>query len=330
VIQSGLRERRRTAGWISDACALGVEGNPVSTTTQRAWLAKLARLRVDRKDNPAPHKPLLLLVLIEMAEQGLLPHKVLTLTPEIAFRFCTYWTIVAYRRTQKPDVRYPFYHLQSDGCWQTFEEKGRPAPDRRLARFAELNPDFEACLNDPVFRGEARRVLICTYFPRVEWSGLCVLLDLPAFGEDEAASASPHLSSIQAEQKGREARFRLDIVSSYHYTCALTGFRILLISSGSIVDAAHIHEFADSRNNDVRNGIALCKNAHWLFDNGLWTITDDYTISIAMGKFSEDSPDQRPLSEYDGQKIRLPNNPAHYPDPVHLAWHRRKKFLGAT
>jgi putative restriction endonuclease len=132
---------------------------------------------------------------------------------------------------------------------------------------------------------------------------------------------------MQAEQKGREARFRLDIVSSYHYTCALTGFRILLISSGSIIDAAHIHEFADSRNNDVRNGIALCKNAHWLFDNGLWTITDDYTISVAVGNFFEDSPNQRPLSDYHGQKIRLPSSPAHYPDPVHLDWHRRKKFL---
>src|SRR6266540_2520352 len=32
-------------------------------------------------------------------------------------------------------------------------------------------------------------------------------------------------------------------------------------------------KFADSRNNDPCNGIALCKNAHWLFDQGLWTIS---------------------------------------------------------
>jgi putative restriction endonuclease len=38
------------------------------------WLAKLANLRVDRaRGDPAPHKPLLLLVVLELAEQGLLP-----------------------------------------------------------------------------------------------------------------------------------------------------------------------------------------------------------------------------------------------------------------
>jgi predicted restriction endonuclease len=47
----------------------------------------------------------------------MLPKDVLPLTPELAFRFCTYWSTVAARRTQKPDVRYPFYHLKSDGIW---------------------------------------------------------------------------------------------------------------------------------------------------------------------------------------------------------------------
>ena len=142
------------------------------------------------------------------------------------------------------------------------------------------------------------------------------------------AAAAMHRSPEEAQQSGREARFRLNIVSLYNYTCALTGCRLLTISSGSIIDAAHIHQFADSRNNDIRNGIALCKNAHWLFDNGLWTIADDYTVKVAHGHFAEDSPDQKPLADYHGQALRLPSNPAQCPDPAHLDWHRKKKFLG--
>jgi putative restriction endonuclease len=295
------------------------------------WLAKLAKLRVDwAKGNPAPHKPLLLLVIIELAEQGLLPEKNLPLTPELAFQFCTYWHIVTYRRTQPPDVRFPFYHLQNDGCWRATGEDGKPAPDRRSARIAELNPEFEACLKDPGFRDEARRVLICRYFPKVEWPGLCSLLGIAIPTEEQVVSASLHQSPEEASQKGREARFRLQVVSNYHYTCALTGYRLMMISSSSLIDAAHIHQFADSRNNDIRNGLALCKNAHWLFDNGLWTIADDLTVRVARDHFTEDSPDQKPLSEYHGQKIRLPNDPAFYPDPAYLAWHRRRKFLGAS
>src|SRR5258708_12664383 len=102
----------------------------------------------------------------------------------------------------------------------------------------------------------------------------------------------------------------------------------MTVSSSSIIDAAHIHPFADSRNNDIRNGIALCKNAHWLFDNGLWTIADAFTVLVAHDYFSEDSPDQRPLTDYHGRKIRLPSDPALYSDAKQLSWHRRKKFLG--
>jgi putative restriction endonuclease len=265
---------------------------------------------------------------MELAEQQLLPKRVLELTPDLAFRFCTYWKVVAHRRTQPPDIRYPFYHLQNDGCWKALGGDWNPASDHRSARYAEYDPDFEACLNDSAFRDQARRVLICKYFPPDERVALCALVDLPIPSEDEVAMTSASLSPEAAEQTGREARFRINIVSIYSYTCVLTGYRLWTISSGSIIDAAHIHQFADSRNNDIRNGIALCKNAHWLFDNGLWTIEDDYSVTVARGSFTEDSPDQKALSAYHGQKIRLPNNSAHHPDPVNLAWHRKKKFVG--
>ena len=112
---------------------------------------------------------------------------------------------------------------------------------------------------------------------------------------------------------GASGPIRLNIVSLYNYTCALTGYRLLTVTSGSIIDAAHIHQFADSRNNDIRNGVALCKNAHWLFDNGLWTIADDYTVKVALGCFVEDSPDQKRPSDYHGQMIRLPGSPHSIP-----------------
>lgn len=300
----------------------------MNDVTRERWLAKLAKLKIDLKGSPAPHKPLLLLVVIELAEEGLLPKGTLPLTPELAFRFCTYWTIVAHRRRQTPDVRYPFHHMQSGGFWKALGEDGGLSPDRRLTRQAAFDQDFEACLADRAFREEARILLICKYFPPDERIALCSLLDLAVPSEDEVASASMHRSPEEAEQRGREARFRLKVVSLYNYTCALTGYRLMTVSSGSIVDAAHIHQFSNSRNNDIRNGIALCKNAHWLFDSGLWTITDDYTVRVAPGRFAEDSPDQKPLVDYHGQRIRLPGNSLLYPDPAHLDWHRRRKFLG--
>ena len=86
----------------------------------------------------------------------------------------------------------------------------------------------------------------------------------------------------------------------------------------------------DERSARLRSGLAFSKNAHWLFDNGLWTIADDYTVEVALGHFTEDSPDQKPLSNYHGRNIRLTSDPALSPDPAHLDWHRKKKFLGAA
>ena len=109
--------------------------------TAEQWLSKLTKLHVHQgRDGPAPHKPLLLLVLMDMAEEGALPAKTLPLTPELAFRFATYWAIVAHRRHQRPDVRLPFYHMRYDGAWSALQADGQPspAPERtRLATFAE-------------------------------------------------------------------------------------------------------------------------------------------------------------------------------------------------
>jgi putative restriction endonuclease len=151
---------------------------------------------------------------------------------------------------------------------------------------------------------------------------------LPIPTEDQIAADAAFQAPADGTKKGREARFRLTVVGAYGYTCALTRYRLTTIAGASIVDAAHIHQFADSRNNDPQNGIALSKNAHWLFDNGLWTLTDDYRVKVATEEFAEAGADHQLLRQYDGRPLLLPPNPALRPDPKHLAWHRSERFKG--
>jgi len=298
--------------------------------TPQEWLGKLAKLKVDKaRGDPAPHKPLLLLVVLELAEQNLLPRDVLPLTPELAFRFCTYWSIVAHRRTQRPDVRYPFFHLKSDGFWSPLDERAQPTTERFRVRYAALPSDFVAFAADPAARDKARRVLIAKYFRPYERLSLYELVGIPVPSDDQIARDAEYQGPEGLRTQGREARFRLNIVAAYNYTCALTRYRLTTIAGGSIVDAAHIHQFADSRNNDPKNGLALTKNAHWLFDNGLWTLTDDYRVLVANAAFTEAGPDQHLLSTNHGQRIHLPADQALWPSLVHIAWHRTNRFQGA-
>lgn len=191
------------------------------------WLDKLSKLRVDRASgDPAPHKPLLLLVVLDLAEEGLLPPKMLPLTPELASRFLSYSSIVAKRRSQRPDVRYPFHHLGSDGVWTpldgTFERSG----DRKLTRFVELPSDFVCFVNDPVRRDRARHLLIAKYFRPSEQIALYELIGLPRPSEIEIEENAAYKSAEDAMMVGREARFRIKILAAYDYTCALTGYRL--------------------------------------------------------------------------------------------------------
>jgi putative restriction endonuclease len=287
------------------------------------WLGVVSNLNVSRKGGIAPHKPLLLLVLAELAEQDKLTEKTLLLTGELVFRFLAYGTVVAERLSQRPDIRLPFYHMRSDGCWTPLDENGQPTLERRRAVAAQLNETFWACLNDPDCRNQMRRILIAKYFMDAgERAALYQLIGL-SVPPDPIVKEDARLYEASRE-RGRETRFRLTVVPVYSYTCALTRYRLVTVDSGSIVEAAHIHQFADSRNNHPRNGIALCKNAHWMFDEGLWSLDDEYRVLIAVKRFDESGAEELLLSLKANSRILLPVDPNYWPDKAHLGWHRKR------
>lgn len=286
------------------------------------WLKIVSNLRVDRKGSIAPHKPLLLLVLAELAEQGKLTDRILPLTGELVFRFLAYGSVVAERRSQRLDIHLPLFYMRSDGCWTPVDENGQPTVERRRTVAAQLDETFLACLNDSDFRNQMRRILLAKYF--VDASERAALYQLVGVSipPDPIVKEDARLYEISRE-RGREARFRLTVVPAYNYTCALTRYRLVTVDSGSIVDAAHIHQFANSRNNHPRNGIALCKNAHWMFDEGLWSLDDNYCVLIATKRFDESGADALLLSLKANTRILLPADPNYWPDKAHLAWHRK-------
>jgi putative restriction endonuclease len=287
-------------------------------------LQKLSHLNIDRAKGAAPHKPLLLLCLLETAEDGGLSQEIMPVTGELAFRFSSYWSVVAHRRPQRPEIKLPLFHMKSDGFWLPLDEHHNVLKYRDLPAYIQFDAEFHAAINDPDFRAQARTILIRIYFEADEQVALWALT-----GKTEPAGGIelPPVDE-EAAERGREGRFRIGVITAYNYTCALTGYRLITLSAGTIVDAAHIHQFARSRNNDLDNGIALTKNAHWLFDNGLWSIRDDYTVIVADRLFSEAGESAHLLAGMKNRKISLPANPDHRPAQKHLEWHRNHKFLG--
>ena len=286
----------------------------------------LTKLRVDRSKGIAPHKPLLLLVIIELAGAGELKEPLLRLTPELAFRFSVYWSIVAHRRSQRPDVRLPFHHMGSSKLWTPLTSEGAKSAHRESTVAVAFSEAFFAALQSAEFRFQAARILIANYFEHAEQVALFEMAGIDPSEAIVTGTESEEEADSESRARGRSARFRVDVVAAYCHTCALTGYRITTVTGHSIVDAAHIHQFADSRNDDPKNGIALCKNAHWLFDLGLWSIDENFRVLVAPALFVEACPTQEPLLSMVGKELLLPRDKQLWPSEKNMAWHRKERF----
>lgn len=121
------------------------------------WLERLSNLNLDRSRGAAPQKPLLLLVVLDLIEDGKLAGGLLARDGNLVFRFSSYWTIVAERRESRPDVRLPFYHIRSDGFWTPLDVEGKPAESHDRAVLAQLDVSFLLCVQDAEFPALARR-----------------------------------------------------------------------------------------------------------------------------------------------------------------------------
>lgn len=303
--------------------------------TQTEWLRKLTALNpaVNKRlgsgnERFAPHKPLLLLCVLEMVEQGKLQEVNLTLSADLALRFQSFWRVVVSRWTTKPELRMPFHHLGTQEFWKPLTVDLKKSGHRSLTGVVEIEESFLAAMRDAAFRHRARAVLVSSYFPPLEQ---IALRELTGLDEKEAQAVTDEVNDIAREyarDTARDARFRIQVVSSYLFTCALTGYSLTTVSSSSIVDAAHIHERRDSKNDDPRNGLALSKNAHWMFDEGLWSMTSDLKIVVAEKAFKDWSPDGFTLCNFHGRALFFQRGCTLRPDNKYIAWHREHRFQG--
>lgn len=293
----------------------------------QSWLSRLTKLNPasGRGDcrGKAPHKPLLLLCILDMAEAGEFPSRVFTRTPSLALRFRCYGALVANRWPSRLDIRLPFFHLSTQRFWEPFDAEMTPAKSPESCVACEMGEELYELLGDAGFRLKARLILISKYFEPLERVSLFESLNIQGTGEN---SSSPGRLMEEAEtaakRQGRSARFSVRVCSEYRFTCALTGYRCVAGDGASIVDAAHIESWANTQNDDPSNGLALSKNAHWMFDAGLWAVDDDYRVVVNQRRFTENGPQASLLAPLAGRHLQFDPSAKLRPSQHSLRKHR--------
>jgi len=142
--------------------------------------------------------------------------------------------------------------------------------------------------------------------------------------EEWVPFAAEDRAVYKISRQKRDAAFRSIVLSNYNYMCAVTG-QLFKSSRHVEADGAHIIGKDVRGTDDPRNGVALSRSAHWAFDRGIFTISDQYEV-IVNPKISVASVDRFPAIAMDRKKILLPEDRCYWPHPDALAWHKQEIF----
>lgn len=137
--------------------------------------------------------------------------------------------------------------------------------------------------------------------------------DLPKEGEDRERVIKARVN---------QAFFRNMVLSAYNDTCCITG-----LTQRELLIAGHIKPWSLDKENRLnpRNGIAINALHDKAFENGLITITKDYTIKVSPIILKQENDEVKSFfSRYAGKKIILPSK--FLPDESLLEFHNTHRF----
>ena len=299
----------------------------------------------------APHKPILLLSVIQGFESNLLTTNQIPISPELTGVFKTTWNLFV---TTGHTIGFalPFFHLKNEkGNWwelvanpgcESWVQYGKLTSFSNLSAavaYAQIDQKLAELLKNSVTRNILRRVLVDTYFPgntifptvnpNTELDNLKreMLEESPAEYRAKLKAQRVRLDpeTYQIEVYARDTLFRREIVRLYDDSCCITGVRVSAPYSFSMVDACHIVPFYKTFNNHPTNGIALCPNLHRAFDKGAISIDGNYRVIISR-TFVENETSAYGLKRLEGIHIQLPKDGLYLPDIDALEWHQMYTF----
>jgi putative restriction endonuclease len=301
--------------------------------------------RAPTKFGKAPHKPVLVLTLLELMETGYVTENRFHPDTELVGVFQENWRMLVDTANQ-PDFTQPFYYLQSEkvsgrGYWDLVAMPGCQINAHiksinkliSVVNYGSFSDELYAYLTDAANRAYVKQLLIETYFPQKagpfvqqKERGEGYFHDLEAYILN-APEGRKKIIRIETEEEVfvRSGLFKRLVPQVYGQTCAISGMQLGSTFGHTFVDACHIVPFSVSHDDRVTNGLALCPNIHRAFDRGLIGVGDDYSVLLSP-HIRERSQHSYNLTNFEGRKILLPENRSAWPDLDLLRWHKHEVF----
>jgi putative restriction endonuclease len=310
------------------------------------YLRAFKRLHVDRSHGVAPHKPILLLSVLQLYQSNDLTENKIRITPDLIALFRINWSTLV-KTKHNCRISYPFYYLKSDKFWKLVPRSGYQSIDQlgSLAKslnsliltidYAYLEEEFYNLIRNKENNHILQDFLVEFYFHQTKIKvnsenkyQIFEELKDKILNEEGNSYRREILSLLQQKDEDeiflRGSIFKREIPRIYNYKCCISELCINSEPSVSMIDACHIIPFSKSFDDTVTNGIALCPNLHRAFDRGLITLDDYYRVKVSK-VFSENDSGYG-IRKFEGKKIILPDNTRFFPIKEKLKWHRQNIF----
>ena len=277
-----------------------------------------------RRGERAPHKPLLLLMVLSQA-QGKQSNE---------FRFANIHSPLQAllrefgptRKSYHPE--FPFWHLQSDGCWAIADanalckRKGKVQVTRKelLSKDAVAHvpePLWQSLMRSPKLLQRIAQEILDEFWPPSLHQAVADMVGL---------ALEPVM--ITSRRRQRDPRFRKAVFKAYEGCCAVCGYDARIVNTPMGIEAAHIQWHAYDGPDVVSNGVALCSLHHVAFDYGAISIGRDLCVLISKDLTGQASLVEEGLLAYHGHPIRLPRGKIDEPWQDYTRWHRSHVFKG--
>lgn len=297
-----------------------------------------SRLHCNKRDGHySPHKPVMLLAVMDLFELGEQIENKIRFEPLLE-SFAQYFEIVQQDGDKRTPIN-PYFFMKSEGFWHH-----KPFPGQEAVYAAMQSPPGissfcgiveHVYLDDDLFnllcvtenREILRQTIINTYFSDHREELLHIIATIRDVGAYEKYLNSQVDGSANdepdADEHTRDAAFSRIVREAYDFMCAACGLRVIIAESIAIVDAAHIVPFSITHDNDPRNGMALCKNHHWAMDRDLLAPGPDHKWHVS-DELDKRIDGQRVLVDLNNQKVLLPGKQKYYPKKDSLEWRIEK------
>ena len=299
----------------------------------------------------APHKPVLLISIIQLISRGAINSNRIFITSDLLLAFKQNWNRLVFTN-HKRNFSLPFFHLRSEPFWYLVSKPGKEIVTtssksiksfknlKESIAYAEIDRELFLLLQEIPNQLWFEQLILENYFPttkhlysRLEKNYEEEIIENQILNEPKEA----YQSSIQSLQNTLEedeyeeelfvrgGLFKKTIPKIYDFTCCITGMKIQSSHNVQMIDACHIYPFSLSGDDTVTNGIALSPTLHRAFDRGLITINSDFIVRVSPTIDEEESDFK--LSQFAGRQITLPEKEKYYPSQESLSWHNKEVFL---